>query len=684
MTTLFAFCVAGAAAQQAPIRPPATPLIVRNPYVSVWQPSNTLPGTWPAFWTGSTRAITGIARIDGEPYAFIGAPGGVILAMNQVSLKVTATQSIYTLERGGIRLTLRFLSPVEATDLRRLSMPFGTISASAVSIDGHSHRVSLYFDISGEWASGDPSAKIRWQRVEQSAPSGGTMEAWDVTQSSPGVLQERSDAAEWGDVVFATMESSHTRWQAGLQDDVRPAGIRGSLTDTASTSMPRAINDHWPVFAWQYQLGMVGDRPTSPVTMLLGLARDPAVSYLGKPVPPLWKSYWPTWQAMAAFALSDARAAFSRAAVEDARVERDAMRAGGAHYAALCNLALRQAFGATELVGTRSDPWLLLKEISSDGNISTVDVVYPAFPAFLYTNPLLVRLLCEPLLDYAESGGWPKPFAEHDIGSSYPNANGHNDGREEDMPVEESANMLVLAAAYVDYAPGPSASRWAARHYKVLSEWADYEEANGLDPALQNQTDDFTGFIKSSSNLALKAILGVGAMGQIAKAAGHNRAAAGYLAKAREMMDKWTRLAQSTTAAHLTLAYGRNSTWSLKYNAFPDRVLRLDLIPDRVLREEAAWYASRENPFGIPLDVRHSYTKTDWELWTAASTDDLALRQAIIDAVYRFANTSGFRGAFSDWYDTISGQQVGFVARPVIGGVFAILDRRMADRTAGP
>src|SRR5579871_5018656 len=84
---------AGAAhGQIMPIRPPATPLIVRNPYVSVWQPADTLPGTWPAFWNGSTKAISGIARVDGRPYIFMGAPEGVERGMTQTRLTITPTQ----------------------------------------------------------------------------------------------------------------------------------------------------------------------------------------------------------------------------------------------------------------------------------------------------------------------------------------------------------------------------------------------------------------------------------------------------------------------------------------------------------------------------------------------------------------------------------------------------------------
>jgi hypothetical protein len=99
------------------------------------------------------------------------------------------------------------------------------------------------------------------------------------------------------------------------------------------------------------------------------------------------------------------------------------------------------------------------------------------------------------------------------------------------------------------------------------------------------------------------------------------------------------------------------------------------LVPSGTLQQEAAWYAQQEQPYGIPLDIRHTYTKADWEMWTAASTDDLALRQNIVDALYDFVNTSPSRVPFTDWYDTISDTQTGFQARPVIGGIYSILAR---------
>lgn len=914
-----AFAVGGAVAQDTvtggvitPIRPPAVPLIVRQPYVSAWQPADGLAGRWAKFWAGQDKAITGMARIDGQTYTFMGDPhldGQSLTPMTQTALRVTPTQSAYTLKAGGVTLTVDFLSPVEPTDLRRQSVPLAYIFASAQSADGRPHAVRLYFDISGQWASGDINARINWQR--QSVPdAAGPLTAFTVTPAEPKILGEAGDSATWGQAVWAARAQPGLTTQAGADANVRAVFVQGGILDNSvDGEQPRAINDRWPVFAFDFDLGQVG-RSARPITLALGNVRTPAVSYQGTPVPPLWLSYWPDWQQMLAAFTDDAPAARARADKLDARMTADATKAGGPKYAAMCALALRQAFGGTELVGTAQKPWMFVKEISSDGNISTVDILYPSFPVFLYTNPYLLRLQLDPLFDYAESGKWPQKFAPHDIGASYPRADGHNDGGGENMPVEESANMLIMAASYLRYAPRADAAAYAKQHYRILKQWADYlltvppgrTSSNALDPEFQNQTDDFTGSIAHSVNLALKGILGVGAMGQIADYAGNPADKTHYADAAKTMIGQWARMGQSKTGPHMMMQYieadtpqpqsaewttgvvgphalalhgaggaqapqaavdttqsytvaawvrpetvkgyqtyvsidakhvsgfflqltgagkfalsalendsekpgatasalsndaptagawyhlagvydaaahtlalyvngtlqqtvpytaafraggataiGRgfygghpadfatgavddvrlyqaalspddiralaqkggggptpaalwtfdegagttaadasgnghaavfkmegidpNTAWSLKYNAFPDKVLGLNLVPQSVLAEEARFYLMHQNAFGIPLDIRHTYTKDDWELWTAASTDNAPLRQAFIDAVYKFADTSNARVPFSDWYDTVSGQQTGFQARPVIGGLFAVLDR---------
>ncbi len=663
------------------------------------------PGTWPHYWDGGTKAMTGIAYIDGKAYLFLGAPANVPNKMTQSSLQITPTQSIFTFNGGGVNLTVDFLSPVEADDIRRLSMPLSDIITTAQSSDGNSHTVTVYFDISGEWANGDSTQLINWgpeaiNRNADGSSTSGTLSTWTVTSNTQQVLKQVNNYPSWGTVVWSTAASSSLTTQSGQDTVVRGQFVsNGTLTNGNDTNQPRAISNNWPVFAFSNSFGTVSTTATQPFTLLLGHVRNPAVSYLGANVPPLWMQYWAAYENMLAFAYNDSPAAVTRANATDAGITSAATAVGGSHYAAITALTLRQAFAGTELVGTTSDPWLFLEEISSDDNVSTVDVLYPTMPVFLYTNPTLVRYLIAPLVAYAESGNWPSLYSPHDIGSTYPNATGHNTGGGENMPVEETANMLIMADAYMQRTSAATAASYATAHYALFKQWADYlltvpsgvTYPNALDPQYQNQTDDFLGSIAHSVNLALKGIVAVGAMGQISNFAGNASDAAHYRSQAQSMISTWLTLSQNSNSTHLLLTYKEaansyspsttsepDGSWSLKYNAFPDRLLGLNLIPQSVLAEEAAFYKTMETANGIPLVFNYSgdndpnITKADWELWTAASTVDSTLRQNIIDEIYNWANTTACARPFPDLYNPTS-TATSFEARPVMGGAFAPL-----------
>jgi Domain of unknown function (DUF5127)/Domain of unknown function (DUF4965)/Domain of unknown function (DUF1793)/Domain of unknown function (DUF4964) len=684
------YAAGGGSLAATPIRPPAAPMAVRSPYLSTWLPATILPATWPQFWTGHVTAMTGIARIDGVSYTFMGDPaitltvpngnqgtpstvGGFERALQQTGLKVTPTRSVFTLEGGGVQLTAEFLSPVEPGDLTRQSIPMSYVLIGARSIDGAKHDVQIYVDVSGEWCSGDTGQQITWAPAQA---GGGDLQVWTVQLANQQPLTEQGQLAAWGTVVWATPSTSKLSYQSGQDAVVRPQFVNnGELTNTNDTDY-RQIQDRWPVFAFCADLGQLGGRPVS-FPLSVGLVRTPAVSYLGQDLQPLWTTKFSSWQDMLAFFHSDLAAARGRADALDAKITGEAQAVGGTSYAALCALALRQAYGGTELVaGPGGQAWAFLKEISSDGNVSTVDVLFPASPVWIYADPAYLALLLEPLLSYAESGNWPQQFAPHDLGSSYPVASGHNDGGGENMPMEESGNMLIMAAAYIQRSP-QTARDFATAHYKILKQWADYLVANLPDPGYQNQTDDFAGPIAHSVNLALKGIIAVGAMSKIAAAAGNSADEAGYRSQAAQFIAYWAQNAQDTSAPHLDLTYngsgGGDGTWGTTYNGYADRLLGAGLVPQSVLAEQAAWYESVSNQFGLPLQVPHSYAKSDWAMFTAAWLSDYPIKQQLIEQVYTYANTTPSRVPFSDLYDTISGHQVGFQARPVQGGVFALL-----------
>jgi hypothetical protein len=677
--SLFPACMSDALGQLSdeistftPLRPPAVPLAVRSMYLSTWSASSTLPGTWPSFWNGHITALTGIVRVDGTPFVFCGAPAGGFALATQLALTVTATQSIYVLQAGAVTLTVTFLSPVDPNNLQRQCVPMSYITVTVAANDGGNHTVSVYMDISGEWAHGDVAQPISW--AQQTV---GGMLALTSQPSTPSVLGEHGDQASWGTVVWATDNVVGLSWQTGADTAVRGnAATTGSLSNTNDTAF-RAINNNWPVFGLNRSLGSVGPATSAPIVFTIGHVRTPAVSYLGTSFNAWWSNYWATWQDMLTWFRSDLAAATAGAVAMDNQVRAWATTAVGGgtvgdRYAAICALALRQTFGGTELINVNGKPWALLKEISSDGNVATIDVTYPAFPAYLQISPSYLQLLLAPIFDYVENHTYPKQFAPHDLGSSYPNASGHLGGTgEEDMPVEESANMLIMAGALLQRLPAAQATAYAQAHYRLLRQWAQYLTTALPDPGNQNQTDDFTGFIAHSSNLALKGIVGIASMAQIALVAGNAADAASFATTAKNYIATW--LTSSQDGQHLRLAYDQPGTWSLKYNGFADRLLNTNLVSPAVQAEEASWYASQAGASGIVLDPRNAYTKGDWEIWTAGFLQAFpAIRNTLITGVYNFANTTANRVPFTDWYVVSTAAQQGFANRPVMGGLFSL------------
>jgi hypothetical protein len=237
--------------------------------------------------------------------------------------------------------------------------------------------------------------------------------------------------------------------------------------------------------------------------------------------------------------------------------------------------------------------------------------------------------------------------------------------------------MIIMAAAYARAAPGTTALVYLQANYRWLKRWADYLVAVLPNPGRQNQTDDFAGKIAHSVNLALKGIVGVAAMGQIAEACGEHSDAIHFRAKADEFIAYWLTHSGARGHSHLGLTYRRKRAWGNTYNAYPDALLGTGLVPDSVAAEQAAFYHTKTNRLGLPLQTPHRYGKTDWQMWLAAWLRRYPISQELIAREYRYANTTHTRVPFCDLYDTISGDQVfgaqGFQARPVQGGIFALL-----------
>lgn len=195
-----------------------------------------------------------------------------------------------------------------------------------------------------------------------------------------------------------------------------------------------------------------------------------------------------------------------------------------------------------------------------------------------------------------------------------------------------------------------------------------YLTKNGMDPGEQLCTDDFAGHLSHNVNLSAKAILGVEGYALILKALGKQEGYAAYHGKAKAMADHWKKTADA--GDHTCVNFGREDSWSLKYNLVWDRFFGSGLFGQEIFDRELAYYVKKNNEYGVPLDSRADYTKSDWILWCTSLTDCVTLRKKLMEPVANYLMNTTTRVPFGDWYDTKDGRYCHFIARSVQGGIF--------------
>ena len=136
----------------------------------------------------------------------------------------------------------------------------------------------------------------------------------------------------------------------------------------------------------------------------------------------------------------------------------------------------------------------------------------------------------------------------------------------------------------------------------------------------------------------------------------------------------WAKRASNGDGSY-RLAFDTPDTFSMKYNIVWDKLFGTALMPQDVIESEFASYKKHINEFGLPLDNRETYTKSDWLMWTATLANERDAFEEFIAPLWKFYNDSPSRVPMTDWYYTITGEHKVYHDRN------AKMDKSLRNRT---
>lgn len=628
---------------------PAYPLFVKDPYFSFWAQSEKLYGSDVIFWTGQEKKINAFLKINGELYCFLGKWDGKYA--EQKCVRVTAYTTDYTFRIKGIELKISFVSPLPLDDLHTLSLPVCYMKYEFTGGDAE-----LIFAVERSVCSNSGDLPVRGGRLAL-----GEFETafFGLKRQTPFSDDADVRCAEWG------------YWYL--------TGEKAYFSERSNCLVSRSYKKQ----------GIV----------MLGFDDTVSINYFGEYLKGYYLKEHTIFDALNE-TYREQGAIESKLIKFDTELKERCKPFGEGYYRILL-ASLRQSIAAHKLAVDKDGELLFFsKECYSNGCIATVDVSYPSVPLYLLYRPELVRGMLRPIFKFAKMPVWSYDFAPHDVGT-YPNCCGQvyglNDCGEpyesllrggegqsryplwqfpknfdvynyaSQMPVEESANMLIML--YAAYRADGNAEMIKSE-FPLLKRWAEYLVKNGLKPENQLCTDDFSGHLKNNLNLAVKATVGIACFAEMCKLTGAKYEQ--YRSTAEAFADKIVSLGKHFSHLPLTWDAGED-TYSLKYNLAFDKLLDLNLFPNELRKKEVAYYLTKRNKYGIPLDGRADFSKSDWLVWAAYLSDSVEKQREMLEGLAGYLKESEDRLPFGDWYDTKTGRLIGFRNRTVQGGCFLLL-----------
>ena len=625
------------------MRLPAYPLITVDPFFSIWSRSEKLYEDDTMLWCGQKKRISATVSVDGKTYRFIGK--GVQPAIEQTDRKVTPYITYYTFKNEQVRLDVRFYTPLLIKELDCLSLPCSFIDCSVSSADGKIHEVSVKLSLGSEFCYNKTAKEI-----ETSVESYKNSELVSMGLKNQTPLSESGDdvGANWGYYYLCGGKA-----EVGTDRKHRISSVCSGRTDASlEFNYIAAFDDVY------------------------------SIEYMGEKLKGLWTESFADIKDAIIFCRDNRETLYKKLLAQNDVILKDA-EGFGESYQAILTAAARQVLAGHKLVRNGKGELLYLsKECYSNGCINTVDVSYPAVPMFLIYNPELVKAMMTGIFEFSRSKAWNSDFAPHDIGQ-YPLADGQvyalrktmNKYRRTifterrdyfdpkyHMPVEECGNMLVMSYAYYHFSGDDSQMK---ANYDLLEKWADYLIKQGV--VLDNQlcTDDFAGHSEKNVNLAIKSIMGIACFDRISKALGKDTDAMETAkAFAKELVEK------AEVNGYLSFSVGNEESWSLKYNMAWDLVFSFNLFDKGIYAAESRKYREELNEYGVPLDMRKDFTKTDWMLWASVLDESGENTRLFSESIVGYLRDTQDRYCFTDWYETKEPKECSFHHRTVQAGLW--------------
>ena len=535
----------------------------------------------------------------------------------------------------------------------------------------HGHKIQIYTDIDGRWTGQEEHSIIKSEERDGLA-------IHSLSVENAVQYTEADDMALWGQAILASCQSNSSALSAASGG---PKPIRGHFALQSHLSGLDSSRPGKGIAALAHDLGLV--TTSASVNFAVGYERKDAINYLGEAYTGFYRAECPTTHEAVSFFLNDYEDALQESLQLDHELATHATAVAGSNYSDIVALSTRQAYGGIDLTIPNDtldtgEPLAFIKELSSDGNVNTIDVIMPAFPIYWVMDPDWIRLLLEPVMKYLAAGRWTLPYTIHDIGSHYPNATGHDDQKAEPMPIEECGNLLILALAYAQ-ATGDTA--WTDQYKDIFQKYADYLVDNSINIANQLSSNDAAGPLPNETNLAIKAAVGIKAFGELSGLEEYSK-----IANEHANLFFGLGLGTDKNQTHFVLQYPDwPETWKIPYNLYPDVLLNLDTFPEEAYRMNNAFFSTVRGEYGVPLDNRQDWAKSDWNMWLAA-TFETGMQAEFVDDLWAFMTSGTNNWPFSDRYVASSahgntpGTPLVCRARPTVGGHFAPLALNGARR----